>query len=275
MKANLTLLYDEDCPLCRWYTKLFVKYNLLPPNGRISYVIYANEHPNVVDSAIAQTKIACINQDTHEVKYGIDSLLLILGQRFRFIQLIGNFKPIHFLLQLLYLFISYNRKIIAPSPKKELNCSCEPAKSIFWRIIFIVIISLITHVNVTFYFHHFLSNYLLENPMSDLILLISQIGFQWIAFLLFKEENSYDYLGHLAFTSFLGSLVLLFFGFGMQLLANIGIETNFLAIVCYGITFSFLFLEHKRRITLKEWTWKLSLSWILFRALIYPLIFQF
>ncbi|AEA42031.1 hypothetical protein [Fluviicola taffensis] len=275
MKADLTLLYDEDCPLCRWYTKIFVKYNLLPANGRISYAVYVNEHPKVVDSELAQTKIACINEDTHEVKYGIDSLLLILGQRFRFIKLIGNFKPIHGLLQLLYLFISYNRKIIAPSKKKDLNCSCEPAKSFFWRIAFIAIISWITHVNVTFYFHHFFSNYLIQNPVSDLILLVGQIVFQWIAFLLFKQENSYDYLGHLAFTSFLGSLVLLFFGLGLQLLANIGVQTDFLAISCYGITFCFMFIEHKRRISLKEWSSKLSMSWILFRVLIYPLVFQF
>jgi len=271
---NISLLYDEDCPLCRWYTRLFVKYGLLDQSGRIPYIKYAALHPDEVDSTIAQTKIACVNHETNQILYGIDGLVLILGKRFKIIQILGNFKPINILLKLLYLFISYNRKVIAPSPKRSIECTCEPTKSILWRIIFIVSLSFFTYLIVSWYFEHFLAQHMLTNTPNDLILLLAQIGFQWGAFALFRQKNSYDYLGHLVFTSFLGALLLFLFGSGLQILNLFGIQTEFLAIVCYGVTILFMFLEHKRRIQLKAWTWKLTISWVVFRILIYPLVFQ-
>ena len=272
--TNISLLYDEDCPLCRWYTRLFVKYGLLPPAGRISFSQYISLHPNEVDENIAQTKIACVDHQTNQVLYGINGLIVILGNRFKIVEILGNFKPINWLLKLLYLFVSYNRRIVAPAPKKEMGCNCEPAISVFWRIIFISVMSFLTYLIVHWYFTNFLTGYLVINPVNDLLLLIAQIGFQWLAFTSLRQTNSYDYLGHLVFTSFLGALILLFLGLGIQMLSLTGIQTNFLTVVCYGITVACMFFEHKRRIALKEWSWKLSLSWILFRICIYPLVFQ-
>ena len=271
---NISLLYDEDCPLCRWYTRLFVKYNLLPVTGRISYNHYVALHPNEIDSTIAQTKIACVNHQTNQVLYGIDGLVAILGNRFQIVKVLGNFKPINWFLKLLYLFISYNRRIVAPAPKRNMECSCEPAKSVLWRMIFICLMSYFTYLIVHWYFSSFLSNYLVTNPVNDLLLLLAQIGFQALAFAAFRQENGYDYLGHLVFTSFLGALVLLFFGIGIHFLNFIGIQIDFLAVVCYGMSVAFMFFEHKRRVLLKEWTVKLSLSWVVFRLCIYPLVFQ-
>ncbi len=273
MKA-ISLLYDEDCPLCRWYTGVFVKYGILEASGRISYNQYVVLHPNEIDTTIAQTKIACINHQTNQVLYGIDGLVAILGNRFKMIQILENFKPINWLLKLLYLFISYNRRIVAPVPKRNMECNCEPAKSVLWRIIFISMMSFLTYLIVHWYFTNFLAAYLVMNPVNDILLLLAQILVQWIAFITFRQTNSYDYLGHLVFTSFLGALVLLFFGMGITLLSFTGIQIDFLAVVCYGITVAFMFFEHKKRVALKEWSWKLSLSWILFRICIYPLVFQ-
>lgn len=271
---NISLLYDEDCPLCRWYTRLFVKYGLLDKSGRISYVNYVAQHPDEINPNIAQTKIACIDHQTNQVLYGIDGLVLVMGNRFKLIRILGNFKPINLLLKFLYLLFSYNRRIIAPAPKRNIECACEPPKSILWRIIFIVTLSLITYLNVNWYFEHFLFVHMIDFPVNDAVLLTAQIGFQWIAFVLFRQKNSYDYLGHLVFTSFLGSLILLLFGLALQAVAFTGIDIEFLSIICYGITVAFMFVEHKRRIQLKDLTWKLSLSWVLFRVLIYPLVFH-
>jgi hypothetical protein len=271
---NISLLYDEDCPLCRWYTRIFVKYRLLEENGRIPYVDYILQHPGEVNIHIAQTKIACVDHQSHEIRYGIDGLLMLLGHHSRIIKVLGNFKPINWLLKILYLLFSYNRRIFAPVSKRNVECTCEPPKSILWRINFILLMSFITYAIVQWYFHQFLDEYLVNTPPNDLILLAAQIGFQWLAFLFLHQKNSYDYIGHLVFVSFLGSLLLLFFGIGIQLINYLGIETHFLAVVCYGMTVAYMFFEHKRRVALKEWTWKLSLSWILFRICIYPLVFQ-
>ncbi len=273
MKANISLLYDEDCPLCRWYTAKFVQYGFLAPQGRVSYSEHIQEFDGLIDADLAQTKIACVNNETKEVTYGIDSLLVVLSQRFKIIGTIGKFKPVNYLLQLLYLLVSYNRKIVAPGPKQKADCACEPSRSVFWRVTFIALISWLTYLIVHWYFTLFLGSFLIENPVNDLVLLTLQLLFQTSFFLLFRQKNLYDYLGHLAFTSFLGALILLGFGLLLQLLALPGIDTYFVAVICFGITICFLFFEHKRRIQLKNWDYKLSLTWILFRILIYPLVF--
>ncbi|WP_343632239.1 hypothetical protein [Fluviicola sp.] len=272
---NIALLYDEDCPLCRWYTRIFVKYRIIEPDGRISYNQYVAAHPNDIDTNIAQTKIACLNHQTNEVLYGIDGLVALLGKRFILVRILGNFKPINWLLKLLYLLFSYNRRIFAPVKKRNFECvACEPAKSLTWRIIFIGLMSYLTYLIVHWYFESFLTDYLVLNPVNDILLLLAQIGFQWLAFTALGQENSYDYLGHLVFTSFLGALALLVFGIGLKFLDFTGIHTDFLAVVCYGTTVAFMFFGHKRRLALKDWSQKLSLSWILFRLCIYPLVFQ-
>lgn len=273
MKVNISLLYDEDCPLCRWYTGKFVQYGFLAPQGRVSYTKHIRDFNGAVDHDLAQTKIACFNHDTKEVTYGIDSLLLVLSQRCKLIGTIGKFKPVNYFLQLLYLLVSYNRKIVAPGPKQTIDCSCEPSRSVFWRFTFIALISWLTYLIVHWYFTTFLASFLIENPVNDLVLLALQLLFQTSFFLLFRQKNLYDYLGHLAFTSFLGALVLLGFGLLVQTLGFIGIDTHFFAAICFGITVCFLFFEHKRRIQLKDWDFKLSLTWIVFRILIYPLVF--
>lgn len=273
MNANISLLYDEDCPLCRWYTGKFVQYGFLTPQGRVSFTKHIRDFKGVVDPDLAQTKIACVNNDTKEVTYGVDSLLLILSQRFKIIGMIGKFKPVNYLLQLLYLLVSYNRKIVAPGPKQVVDCACEPSKSVFWRFIFIALISWFTYLIVHWYFSSFLTLFLVKNPVNDFALLTLQLLFQTSFFLLFRQKNLYDYLGHLAFTSFLGGLILLGFGLLIQTVGLIGTDIHFLAAVCFGITICFLFFEHKRRIHLKNWDYKLSLTWIVFRILIYPLVF--
>lgn len=274
METQLSLLYDEDCPLCRWYTAKFVQYGFLNPEGRISYSTHIDRLKQVVDPELAQNKIACIDHRTNQVSYGIDSLLLILGQRFKLIPIIGRFKPVNYLLRLLYQLITYNRKIVAPAPKQAIACACEPSRSILWRFLFIALITCITSRIIHWYFPLFFSGYLNATPVSDWMLLILQLGFQSICFWFFKQKNLYDYLGHLAFVSFLGSLLLWGFGLLIQVCSIPGIPTALLSAVSFGIVLCFMFYEHKRRVQLKDWSLRLCLSWIVFRILIYPLVFQ-
>lgn len=273
METQLSLLYDEDCPLCRWYTAQFVKYGFLKPEGRIAYATHIQQFEGIIDPQLAQTKIACVDHRTNRVSYGIDSLLLILGQRCKLIPIIGRFKPINFCLKLLYLLISYNRKIIAPTPKQNIDCACEPAKSIGWRVLFIVLVTFITSRIIQWYFPLFFSDYMNANPVSDVILLLLQLLVQTLFFRGFRQKNLYDYLGHLAFVSFLGALLLFGFGLLIQACAAFGVPVAFISAVAFGMTLCFMFFEHKRRIELKDWSLKLCLSWIVFRILIYPLVF--
>ena len=37
MNSDRILLYDDYCPLCTWYSGLFVKFGLLSPGNRIPF----------------------------------------------------------------------------------------------------------------------------------------------------------------------------------------------------------------------------------------------
>lgn len=274
MKANYTILYDEACPLCQWYTGLFLKYGLLNEKGRMAYQQLNTVDYPMVDLDKAKDKIACIEQTTGKVVYGIDSLLTILGQRFPLIQKIGSWKIIHFLLSVLYNFISYNRKIIANSKKNTVECACDPSKNYPYRIAFVLLISLATWSMVQTFITGYLAEFLIEKPVNDGILLIAQLAFQLFAFQLLRQKNSYDYLAHLAFVSFLGALLLGVATIGLGMLHYYEFDTSLLAPVAYGAVILFMFLEHKKRLERNNWSAWLSVTWIVFRMSIYFLVFQ-
>ena len=120
-----TLLYDKDCPLCQVYTSGFIKTGMLDKNGRKPFSTISTEEQTYIDINRASNEIALVDTKNKTVIYGIDSLLKVLGYRFPIIEKIGHTKPVKFLLKKLYSFISYNRKVIIPSPEnksKALQC---------------------------------------------------------------------------------------------------------------------------------------------------------
>jgi hypothetical protein len=91
--------------------------------------------------------------------------------------------------------------------------------------------------------------------------------------LFFKEKNSYDYLGQIAFVSFLGAVILGFCGMGLSVLQHFEINISMLQPFCYGMVFAWMFMEHRRRILISEMDWRLSYTWVLIRLIMYPLAF--
>jgi hypothetical protein len=90
-----------------------------------------------------------------------------------------------------------------------------------------------------------------------------------------KQRNFYDYIGQVAFVSFLGGLLLGFFDLGLLFLKSIGFETELLVGVCYGIVYLFMVYEHARRIKILGFSGWLTITWIAYRLLIYPIAFKF
>jgi predicted DCC family thiol-disulfide oxidoreductase YuxK len=268
------LIYDKDCPLCCWYTQLFIRKGLLSESGRIPFNEAVN-NPNLqFDHQLSKNKIALVDFQSGSVTYGIDSLLAILGKRFGWMETIGKFPPINWLLTLLYSFISYNRKVIVPS-RCATNCECVPERNYYWRVAFIVFCGLIVNLATGLYFGTQLSAFFIGNPFySDLLFFSAQLGFQFVAFKLLRQINFYDYAGQVSFVSLLGALLLLFFHYGLQVLHTIGIQTAMLAPLCYGIVYMFMLYEHARRLRILQLSGWLSVSWVLFRFCIYPFAFQ-
>lgn len=269
------LIYDVHCPLCVWYTNQFVRFNLLQENERLPFHEAVNRSDLKFDTEKAQNKIAYIQPESGKVIYGIDSLLSILGKRFRWIAWIGKLPVIHWLLSILYAFISYNRKVIIPVSCDVVG-SCAPSRNWFWRIVFVVVIGLGLSVSVTHYFTVHLGAYFIGNPVyGDLFYFFGQFAFQGLVFWMFKQRNFYDYIGQIAFVSFLGGLLLGFFDLGLVFFDELGFETELLVGVCYGIVYLFMVYEHARRTKLLGFSKILTISWIVYRLLLYPVAFKF
>lgn len=271
---NHTLVYDKDCPLCEWYTRMFLKYNLLDEEGRLDYGAVVSQNLFEFDALKAKNKIALVNRENGEVTYGIDSMLKVLGHRFALVRILGNFSPIYWLLTQLYNLITYNRKVVIASDCNKLG-SCVPSRNVFWRIFFIVFCGFITTWIVDSYFFSRLNEYYIGTRIiTDAIIFIAQLIFQYLMCLILKERNVYDYLGQVAFVSFLGALLLLGFSLGLQILSLFSLNIDLLEIICYGVVATFMFFEHKRRVQVAGHNSWLSWTWALFRILAYPFAFS-
>lgn len=273
MKTTLTLIYDKECPLCNWYTGAFIRYGFLGNDGRIPWSEAVNDKNLDFDRSVSRNKIALIDRTNGSVIYGIDGLLEVIGGKYPMIRKAGHFPPFHFLLRGMYSFVSYNRKMVAPSDCGN-ACSCTPENSVAWRIAFIAFCAVIVNIATGLYFTQQLDDYFIGHPIwTDLILFTSQFAFQFVVFKLLKLQNFGDYAGNLAFVSFLGALLLLFFHFGLEILQLTGINTEMLQPLCYGIVYMFMLYEHSRRLKLLHLSAWLSVSWIVFRFIIYPFAF--
>ena len=200
---NQTLLYDEDCPLCRVYTSGFIKTGMLDKNGKKPYCQLSKNEQEFIDIKRASNEIALVDNENKTVLYGIDSLLKVIGFSFPWMEKIGNLKPIKFFLKKLYSFISYNRKVIIPSKiKKEINLQCIPDFNFKYRILYILFAVLISSLIVNQYFFSF-------SILKIISLFIVLILFQSTLILIYSKEIILNYLGNFSTSILVGSFLLL------------------------------------------------------------------
>ena len=200
--ANQTLLYDEDCPLCRAYTSGFIKAGMLDENGKKSYCQLSDEEQKFIDVKRASNEIALVDNDNKTVIYGIDSLLKIIGYSFPWIAKIGNLKPIKIFLKKLYSFISYNRKVIIPGKiNKEIRLQCVPNFNYKYRILYILFAVIVS----SYLIKKYIPTILVTKIIVILTLLIS---IQSILILKYSKDILLNYLGNFATSILFGSLLL-------------------------------------------------------------------
>lgn len=269
--TNHTLLYDEDCPMCNLYTAGFIKANMLDQNGRKAFVTLTDKELTYIDVDKAKNEIALVDTTNNTVFYGIDSLLQIIGTSFPWIQKVGNWKPINFFLKKLYKFISYNRKVIAPSKITDSNkLECTPDFNVHYRILYIVLATLFTAFALFQYAKlvPFLSNALFG---KELALALGQIGFQYLFIRKINKQDQLHYIGNLITVSVMGSLLLL----PILILNQFVALHEYIALGWFGITVNLMILEHYRRINLLQLPKHLTLTWILYRILALPFLIIF
>ncbi len=112
---DYVILYDKECPLCNLYTAAFIKTKMLNPDGRAAYTeaddLIALHN---VNRAKACDEIALINTKTGQVKYGVDSLMHILQNRFTCFTPLFKNPAVKAFASFFYSLVSFNRKVIIP-----------------------------------------------------------------------------------------------------------------------------------------------------------------
>ena len=245
MKTNKILIYDDNCPLCTWYSGAFVKCGFLTAEGRKAFSVIDPALFNKIDFAKSRNEIPLIDTISGKVFYGIDSLLEILNQKIPLIKKIGNFRPLKWFLRKLYCFISYNRKVVVARKCGNGAIDCAPDFNYFYRILFMTVF-LIFNTTMLIPYHNILFSGLSYYKISLMELQFAHFGLVVINCLLastFKKQKAIEYLGQV---NILALLVILFLipllFFEKFFVLNDTIVTIYLA-----FTAMFIFKEYLRR----------------------------
>jgi hypothetical protein len=251
-----------------------VKYGFIHDDARQSYQKAIQNDRLLFDKERAKSEIALVSEGGNTL-YGVDSMLKVISYKWGIISRIGHFFPFYWLLQMVYRFISFNRKVIAPVTCNT-ECSCTPKFNLFWRIAFISFCGLMTYVLVGDFFNFELTTYLRNDYFSlEFALFVGQLVFQTVAFKILKQNDLFTYLGHVAFISLLGALALGGAGIVLSFLQSLTIQSGLLAPFFFGVVVCLMFVEHIRRVKLLGLSSWLTVSLLVFRTLIYPLVFNF
>ncbi len=182
MLKNNVIIYDHECPMCAAYTGAFLEFGLLDTEGRYKYADLDQFSAKLlIDKDRARHEIALVDTQKMEVRYGLESLFYILAQRFPAFSLLFKQQWFILIMKQLYYFISYNRKIIAPSSKQN-ETSCTPDFHLKYRLAYIMV-ALYAVVAFAIYFDIFL-------------LFWAYWVVQVVAGILIFKEKSITYLGH-------------------------------------------------------------------------------
>lgn len=138
MATQKAIIYDDSCPMCRWYTGEFVRLGFLKEEGRCSFSeLSKSEWMDNIDMDRSRDEIPLVDLKGGATLYGIDSLSYLLGQRLPFIPKVLSYRPIRWFFTRFYKLISYNRREIAASPPSTKGIDCTPHFNLFYRLLYI------------------------------------------------------------------------------------------------------------------------------------------
>ena len=225
---NKILVYDDNCPLCTWYSGLFVKYGFLNAEGRKPFSTLDDKLVAKIDFDKSRNEIPLLDISTHKVIYGIDALLEILDQKIPFIKKTGNIGPLKWVLKRIYKLVSFNRKVIVAKKCGPPTIDCSPDFNYLYRFIFMAVcLAFNTLMLCPFQNNLFskLSYYRLEIYELQAAHFVFVIINCTLAFS-FSKEKGYDYLGQvnmlaLSVILLLTPLMIIQFIFNSELLTTL------------------------------------------------------
>jgi predicted DCC family thiol-disulfide oxidoreductase YuxK len=261
---NHMVLFDAECPMCRAYTKAFVKTGMLNDNGRAAYQSEMNAFCPVIDKQRAVNEIALVNLENGEVTYGIKSLFKIISNACPIFGPLFSFQPLIWLMGKLYAFIAYNRRVIIPSGKTGDAYAYQPTFKLHYRIAYLMFTWFCTGYILTAYAHLLTGVIPIGNAFREYLICGGQIILQGAVISTFAKDKLWNYLGNMMTISFAGSLLL-----GIVLMASHWFKMPPVFFpLWFMLTASLMFLEHIRRTKLLSLGWILTFTWVLYRVVL-------
>ena len=208
---NRLLIYDDNCPLCQWYSAQFVKFGFLNKAGRVPFSSLEEKYLQRIDFDKSRNEIPLLDTETGEVIYGIDALLEILNSKIPLIKSIGKIKPMHWFLTKVYKFVSYNRKVIVAVRCGAGAIDCAPDFNYFYRTLFMFLF-LVVNTLLLFPLHKIILSPLPFYHISIWQLQAGHLALVTMNCLLslrFTWQKMFDYLGQINMLALLTSLLLL------------------------------------------------------------------
>lgn len=264
---NHTLVYDTDCPLCEVYTKGFIRAGMLDESGRVEYG--CAQVPAAFNNQRARDEIALVDYETGTVTYGIDSLIKVIGHSFPLLKFVLGFALVRYPLGVLYSFISYNRKVIAPPNEFERRGSCTPTYNLGYRVAYIVFAWLVTSLILSGYAKHLYPLLPESNFGREFIICGGQIIFQLVFVRFMTRDRLMHYIGNMMTVSLIGGLLLL----PMMILARVFDVTNVLVFLAwFGLVVTFMHLLHLKRVKMLGISEMAMVTWVVYYGLIIIII---
>ena len=245
MTANQVLVYDDYCPLCSWYSGLFVRFGLLRAENRIPFSKADIDILTLIDIEKGKDEIPFIDIETGVTVYGIDTLLEILGQRASFVKSIGSLRPIKWFLERLYKLISYNRKVIVAQKCGPGKFDCSPAFNVFYRILF-MLVSLFFNSLMLWPLHVGLFGNLTIYHLSFIQLEAAHLSFVFINCLVavfLGARRSLEYLGQVNMLALIATFLLI----PIMITNNLVGMNESIIVICLFFLTIFITREYFRR----------------------------
>ncbi|GAA5083736.1 hypothetical protein GCM10023210_02730 [Chryseobacterium ginsengisoli] len=260
---NHTLIYDNECPMCNIYSKGFIKTGMLDESGREAFTELSFKNKNLIDFNRAKNEIALVDHEKNEVIYGLDSLLLIIGNSFPTLEKIARIQPLYWFFKKLYSFVSYNRKQIIPSKKDSTEEACVPDFNLKYRLAYIAFVVIFSGFVLSI-FSTKLGLGLNQNFWREFAICIGQIVWQTVFLKSYLKDKIWDYLGNMMTVSLIGTLLLI-----PALFLNLNPISS---IIYFGIVVFIMFLEHLRRCKILKLNLLPTISWMTFRMTVLAIL---
>ena len=265
MLKNNKLLVDEDCPLCVAYGAGFTRLGLIDPRTVSPYQRADEALTRQINMQRARSEIALYDETTTRTVYGMDAMIAIVTHRSPWLRRLLTWAPLYFLLQQLYSFISYNRKVIYPSASRPGLRDCTPPLHRGYRWGYILLVALLTGLVLNRYAFLISTGWgLPHDPIREYFICFGQVAWQGIAIGFLDRKKVLTYLGNMSTVSLMGAILLL----PLLGLASWVPVAPWLLLGYFAVVVGIMLLEHLRRCRLLGISHTMTFSWVAYRTVV-------